>query len=155
MSVCLCVCVFFVVDFIYFPWFDLLTGRVSRIINREDCHDITCLQFTLQPSMHVGHRRLGGVSLTATDCPTGRRTILPCYLSIAEWSDARSDSQSMLVKHPPEPDTSVAVHLYHSVEQDRTANQRCRRPQCHKVIVSDNGAQQGNTHPPSAMRISL
>ena len=28
----------------------------------------------------------GGVSLTATDRPTGRRTILPCYLPIAEWS---------------------------------------------------------------------
>ena len=28
----------------------------------------------------------GGVSLTATDRPTGRWTIVPCNLSIAEWS---------------------------------------------------------------------
>ena len=26
----------------------------------------------------------GPVSISTTDCPTGRRTILPCYLSIAE-----------------------------------------------------------------------
>ena len=34
----------------------------------------------------------GPVSISTTDCPTGRRTILPCYLPIAEWSDARSDA---------------------------------------------------------------
>ena len=29
----------------------------------------------------------GAVSISTTDCLTGRWTILPCYLSIAEWSD--------------------------------------------------------------------
>ena len=28
----------------------------------------------------------GSVSISTTDCPTGRQTILPCYLSTAEWS---------------------------------------------------------------------
>ena len=36
----------------------------------------------------------GHVSIRTTDRPTGRRTILPCYLSIAEWFDARSKSLS-------------------------------------------------------------
>ena len=60
-------------------------------------------KLTLTSLTLLVNQTLGGVSLTATDCPTGRRTILPCYLSIAEWSDARSDSPSLLVKHPPEP----------------------------------------------------
>ena len=43
----------------------------------------------------------GYVSINTTDRPTGRRTILPCYLSIAEWSDARLDGPSCLMKQPP------------------------------------------------------
>ena len=46
----------------------------------------------------------GAVSLTATDCPTGRRTILQCYLSIGRMvrlRTDRSDGPSLLVKHPP------------------------------------------------------
>ena len=45
----------------------------------------------------------GAVSLTATDCPTGRRTILQCYLSIGRMVRLRSDGvgPSLLVKHPP------------------------------------------------------
>ena len=46
-----------------------------------------------------GHQE--AASLTATDRPTGRRTIVPCYLSIAEWSYAQSDGPSLLVKQPP------------------------------------------------------
>ena len=42
----------------------------------------------------------GPVSLTATDCPTGRRTILPCYLSIGRMVRPGSDGPSLLVKHP-------------------------------------------------------
>ena len=33
---------------------------------------------------------------------TGQRTIVSCYLSIAEWSVTRSDGPSLLVKHPQE-----------------------------------------------------
>ena len=36
----------------------------------------------------------GPVSISTTDCPTGRRIIVPCYLSIAEWSD-------VLIETPP------------------------------------------------------
>ena len=36
------------------------------------------------------------VSVSMTDGPTGWRTIVPCYFSIAEWSDARSDCPSCL-----------------------------------------------------------
>ena len=41
---------------------------------------------------------LGPGSISTTDCLTGRRTILPCYLSIAEWSDP-----SCLLKRAPAP----------------------------------------------------
>ena len=41
----------------------------------------------------------GPVSINTTDHPTGRRTIVPCYLSIAEWSDGRSDGPSCLNSH--------------------------------------------------------
>ena len=44
---------------------------------------------------------LGAVSISITDRLTGRQTILPCYLSIAEWSSARSDGLSCLLKQPP------------------------------------------------------
>ena len=39
----------------------------------------------------------GAVSLTATDCPTGRRTTLQCYLSIGRMVRLRSDGLSLLV----------------------------------------------------------
>ena len=44
---------------------------------------------------------LGDVSISMMDRPIGRRTIVPCYLSIAEWSVAQSDSSSYLLKQPP------------------------------------------------------
>ena len=46
---------------------------------------------TPAPRTHTPGVDPGGVSLTATDCLNGRQTIFPCYLSMAEWSDARSD----------------------------------------------------------------
>ena len=46
----------------------------------------------LAPLPHPG--RPGGRFISITDCPTGRRTILPCYLSIAEWSDPGRKSES-------------------------------------------------------------
>ena len=39
------------------------------------------------------------VSISTTDCPTGRRTFHPCYLSIAEWSDP--SLSVMLIETPP------------------------------------------------------
>ena len=44
---------------------------------------------------------LGGVSLTATDCSTGRRTILLWTNNMGGWSVARSDGPSLLVKQAP------------------------------------------------------
>ena len=52
------------------------------------------------------HRRyltvqyLGAVSISRSDCPRRWRTIVPCFY-IAEWSVARSDSPSCLLKQPP------------------------------------------------------
>ena len=46
-------------------------------------------------------RGQGPVSISMTDCPTGRRIILLCYLSIAGRSDARSDGPSRLLKQAP------------------------------------------------------
>ena len=44
---------------------------------------------------------LGPVSISTTDCPTRRRTKVPFYLSIAEWSNARSDSLSCILNQAP------------------------------------------------------
>ena len=43
----------------------------------------------------------GSVSLTATDCPTGRQTILLWTNNMGGWSVARSDGPSLLVKQAP------------------------------------------------------
>ena len=43
---------------------------------------------TIFVSVVVTEADQGAVSLSTMDCPTGRRTILPCYLSIAEWSES-------------------------------------------------------------------
>ena len=42
----------------------------------------------------------GGVSISTTDRPTRRRIILLWTNNMGGWSVARSDSPSLLVKHP-------------------------------------------------------
>ena len=110
-----------------------LKGHIHT--GREWCVRCACfgiehikINETLQTSHCVRRSRpvLGCVSLTATDCPTGRRTILPCYLSIAEWSDARSDSPSLLVKHTP-----VDFNVFYS----KIFHARCEWPFRHWIIV--------------------
>ena len=41
-----------------------------------------------------------------SDCPTGRRTTLQCYLSIGRMVRLRSDGPSLVVKHTPPPAVS-------------------------------------------------
>ena len=67
---------------------DLFGGKGGPFWHARFLDSVTdCVVYT-----RGGFRGLGPVSVSTTDCPTGRRTILPCYLglSIAEWSDARS-----------------------------------------------------------------
>ena len=42
----------------------------------------------------------GSVSISTTDHPTGRWSVVSCYLSIEEWSVIRSDGPSCLLKQP-------------------------------------------------------
>ena len=41
-------------------------------------------------SIRPGFKYLGPVSISTMECPTERRAIVPCYLSIAEWSVGQS-----------------------------------------------------------------
>ena len=49
----------------------------------------------------------GTVSISTTDRPTRQRTTIPCYLHIAEWSVAWSDSVAYLLKQPQESKSSL------------------------------------------------
>ena len=52
------------------------------------------------PTLELLNTNRGCFNLSMTDHLTRRRTILPCYLSIAEWSDAWLDGPSCILKQP-------------------------------------------------------
>ena len=55
------------------------------------------------------------VSLTVTDCLTGRRTILLWTNSMGQWSIAQSDGSSLLasLKQPVDPTEALRPLAYH------------------------------------------